>query len=565
MNGRAGHHDLRFEQVAARHEADLASLFDALGTDPKARYFHPHALDAAEASRRATYAGRDYYCIGYARGRPAAYGMLRGWDEGYAEPSLGLAVAPAFQRHGLGRAMTLHLHEIARARGAETIRLKVYAANRAARALYSSLGYVFETTEQGEELGRLRLQWPMRIGIVTMGLVEWNGGVDFAFAIIRALLAAPSARNAEIHVLLPSKPPRLWSKAFLKKIEQGAKSLLRRDGQGRKRQELMQALAARLTELGPRVHLHAIRSDAASHREAARRLRLAAALPAMRHLDLGPDCGVVGYVYDFQHIHLPHLFPVKARARRDKMFAEMMAAARSVIVNARCIADELRARHPSSDARVFALPFAPAPQRDWLDARPELAAPFLPTGPYFIISNQFWIHKNHRTAFRAFARLLQTYPGLTLMCTGDTTDSRDPAYFPALLDELSQAGICEAVRILGLIPKRTQIELLKGAIALVQPTLCEGGPGGGAAFDAIALGIPVLASDIPVNREIDCGSVKYFGSTDDAELARLMADALLTTSERGSGEALWAAGQGRIAAAGETLWVSLQASRKISR
>ena len=119
------------------------------------------------------------------------------------------------------------------------------------------------------------------------------------------------------------------------------------------------------------------------------------------------------------------------------------------------------------------------------------------------------------------------------------------------------------MHILGLIPKRAQIELLKGAVALVQPTLYEGGPGGGAAFDAIALDVPVLASDIPVNREIEGGDVRFFPPTDDKELAQLMSAAIGHAPVRRPPETLLAAGQAKIAAAGETLWSSLQASKSL--
>jgi glycosyltransferase involved in cell wall biosynthesis len=554
---------LRFEAAVARHQADLASLFAAIAADPKAKYFHPHPLDAGEAGLRAGYDGRDYYCLAYLDGVPAAYGMLRGWDEGYAEPSLGLAVAPAYQGRGLGRALTEHLHEVARARGATTVRLKVYSENTGARTLYAKLGYAFEASKPGEELGRLRIAWPRRIGILAQGFVEWNGGVDFVFGIVRALLAAPSASGAEFHVLLPSRPARFWSKAFLKAVEQKTKRLLRGDQGPTKRSDLIAALSRRLEELGPRVRLHFIRHDAAAHREAAEALGLEAALPAMRHLDLGPRCGVVGYVYDFQHVHLPELFSASSRDRRDKMFAEMMGTAKSVIVNAQTIADELRGRHPDTLAQVLSLPFAPSGPEEWLQPRPEIVENLRPNGRYFIISNQFFTHKNHRTAFRAFARLRAIHPDVTLVCTGDTHDSRAPSYYPGLLAELELAGVRDAVHILGLIPKRAQIELLKGAVALVQPTLYEGGPGGGAAFDAIALDVPVLASDIPVNREIDCGDVRFFSPTDDKELAGLMSEALGNAPVRRSPETLLAAGQAKIAAAGEVLWSSLQASKSL--
>ena len=61
------------------------------------------------------------------------------------------------------------------------------------------------------------------------------------------------------------------------------------------------------------------------------------------------------------------------------------------------------------------------------------------------------------------------------------------------------------IRILGLIPKYDQIQIMRGAVAVIQPTLFEGGPGGGAVYDAVSIGTPVILSDIPVNREVEAG------------------------------------------------------------
>ena len=52
--------------------------------------------------------------------------------------------------------------------------------------------------------------------------------------------------------------------------------------------------------------------------------------------------------------------------------------------------------------------------------------------------------------------------------------------------------------------------LLKKSIAVIQPTLFEGGPGGGASYDAISLGKPLIVSDIAVNREIEENERVFF-------------------------------------------------------
>ena len=64
--------------------------------------------------------------------------------------------------------------------------------------------------------------------------------------------------------------------------------------------------------------------------------------------------------------------------------------------------------------------------------------------------------------------------------------------------------------MLGFIPKPDQIRLMREAVAVVQPTLFEGGPGGGSIYNAIALGRPVIVSDLPVNREIESSGDSLF-------------------------------------------------------
>ena len=84
--------------------------------------------------------------------------MLRGWDEGYDVPSLGIAVRVDHYRHGHGRVMMTALHATAWSRGAGAVRLRVAPANQNARRLYDSLGYQDVGQERGERLMLLDLE-----------------------------------------------------------------------------------------------------------------------------------------------------------------------------------------------------------------------------------------------------------------------------------------------------------------------------------------------------------------------------------------------------------------------
>jgi glycosyltransferase involved in cell wall biosynthesis/ribosomal protein S18 acetylase RimI-like enzyme len=126
--------------------AELADLFTSI--DPA--HFHPHPFTREEADRVARYQGRDVYAALDVDGRFVAYGILRGWDEGFAVPSLGIGVRAECRRRGYGRQMMAWLAEEAVRRGAAHIRLRVHPDNASARRLYESLGYADAGEERGE-------------------------------------------------------------------------------------------------------------------------------------------------------------------------------------------------------------------------------------------------------------------------------------------------------------------------------------------------------------------------------------------------------------------------------
>jgi [ribosomal protein S18]-alanine N-acetyltransferase len=138
----------------------LGRLFERLRTQGIEKFFHPHPLTHEAAAQRANYAGKDVYCVLQSGKELTGYGMLRGWDEGYEIPSLGIAIDSAHQGQGHGRRLMEFLHDIARQRGAKQVRLRVFPENARAVALYQSLGYSFDTNREadGQILGFLDLE-----------------------------------------------------------------------------------------------------------------------------------------------------------------------------------------------------------------------------------------------------------------------------------------------------------------------------------------------------------------------------------------------------------------------
>lgn len=112
------------------------------------KYFHPHPLTDAEAKRLCEYEGDDEYYLMIDGDLALAYGMLRGWDEGYDIPSLGIYVREGYRIFGLGKLLMEFLHLAAKLRGATKIRIKVHKENQIARKLFLKIGYEFSEEEK---------------------------------------------------------------------------------------------------------------------------------------------------------------------------------------------------------------------------------------------------------------------------------------------------------------------------------------------------------------------------------------------------------------------------------
>lgn len=149
--------DLECRSIHPDYADALGRFFQRLVTAGTDRYFHPHPLTAEEAALRCNYNGKDIYYLLVESDEVSGYGMLRGWDEGFETPSLGIAIAPDARGRGLGRHLMEALHKAARERGARQIRLKVYSDNNRAVALYNSLGYKFLGEQDGQLIGILEL------------------------------------------------------------------------------------------------------------------------------------------------------------------------------------------------------------------------------------------------------------------------------------------------------------------------------------------------------------------------------------------------------------------------
>ena len=135
---------LEVVRLAPEWQEGLQQFFQDLKAGGDDMFFSPHPTDADSIRHIAAHDGKDLYYLLIEQGEVLGYGMLRGWDEDYQIPSLGLAIHPSARGQGLGKMLMELLHVLVYRRGAVRVRLRVRADNEKALKLYKSLGYAFE-------------------------------------------------------------------------------------------------------------------------------------------------------------------------------------------------------------------------------------------------------------------------------------------------------------------------------------------------------------------------------------------------------------------------------------
>lgn len=257
-------------------------------------------------------------------------------------------------------------------------------------------------------------------------------------------------------------------------------------------------------------------------------------------LGQAPGLRTMGWIPDFQHLHLPAFFTPEELRRRDKAFRAICLQCDRVLVSSEAAGRDLAAFCPEAADRVRILHFVPrVPPLADLPPLEVLQQTYGFEGPYFHLPNQFWAHKNHGLVIEALSLLRQTGRPALVLATGLAQDYRNPGYFEQLMARAREAGVDRDLRVLGVVPYLDMLGLMRHAVALLNPSRFEGWST--TVEEARRLGVPTLLSDLPVHREQNPPGARYFSPDDPEALAHHLRDRL-------------ASGPGGVNAAAETTY-----------
>ncbi len=221
------------------------------------------------------------------------------------------------------------------------------------------------------------------------------------------------------------------------------------------------------------------------------------------------DVRPVFFIHDLLPIEAPEFFPRSEYARHLARLKNLAAFGAGAIVTTKTVRDDLATHLKSLGRPDFPILVAPVPA-DPIFARRDGVDPALLDRPYFIICGTIEPRKNHLLLLQVWRELVRRDGAATpkLIIIGNRGWANENAF--NLLERCQTVGN-HVLEVSGLSTPGFK-RLLDGARALLMPTFAEGF--GLPVVEALAAGIPVIASDLEVFKEIGAGRVTAISPID---------------------------------------------------
>jgi alpha-1,3-rhamnosyl/mannosyltransferase len=207
---------------------------------------------------------------------------------------------------------------------------------------------------------------------------------------------------------------------------------------------------------------------------------------------------------------------VEERARWSLLRASLRAAER-VLTPTRAMRTDVVTRLPSLGPKVDVALWGVAPifhSVRWQQ----------PVGEAILGVSKHSINKEFDVLIAAVPHLQRRWPSVRLALTGTANESRWSRRSVALAKQL---GVQDRVCFTGDVPNLRVPELIQQSRVLAFPTWCESF--GMPLAEALAMGAPAVAADIPACREVGADAASYYTIGDPLSLAERVGEMLFAT------------------------------------
>lgn len=230
---------------------------------------------------------------------------------------------------------------------------------------------------------------------------------------------------------------------------------------------------------------------------------------------------LVSWSADLQHKYYPEFFSKRKIIERNSRIKLILRNTDDLVVSSQSVADDFKKFYKlRKEMKIHIFHFVSI--IDDLSGLNiiDLSKKYNLPEKYFMISNQFHKHKNHKVLLLALVKLKEMGAHAHLAMTGRFPAASHSTYMQELHSIINEHSLQSNISLLGIIPRNEQLFLMRHAQAVLQPSLFEGWST--VIEDAISLQVPVVASSLPVNIEQLGADGNFFEPHDDSKLAEIL-------------------------------------------
>lgn len=227
-----------------------------------------------------------------------------------------------------------------------------------------------------------------------------------------------------------------------------------------------------------------------------------------RWLDRRPDVRSVFFLHDLLPLDYPEYFRPQSRGRFDRRIATIARHAAALLVASEAVAARAAEEMKRRTSRTIPIHVAPLPSSVAV-ATGHASKPVVADVPYFMMVGTIEPRKNHLLLLHVWRKMSRS-PGRVprLLIVGSRGWENEQ-----VLDLLDRSpNLTPHVLEVSGLPVSSLRDLIAGARALLLPSFDEGF--GLPIVEALSLGTPVIASDIPVFREVSGGCATFLDPID---------------------------------------------------
>ena len=233
------------------------------------------------------------------------------------------------------------------------------------------------------------------------------------------------------------------------------------------------------------------------------------------------DAKVVAWYADLQHKYYPEFFSKQTLFHRNFRLFFILRNTDDLVVSSQAVKDDFSKFYKLRPDLRFHIYHFVSINDHFQDLNiDDLRKKYDLPEKYFMVSNQFHKHKNHKVLLLTLAKLKEKGIRKHIAMTGKFPKAKHSPYIAELHDLIEKYDLYDQISFLGVIPRNEQMQLMNYCQAVIQPSLFEGWST--VIEDAISIQVPVIASSLPVNIEQLKDKGTYFDPHDVDKLTSIL-------------------------------------------